>query len=243
MIKDVFICWNKDFKFYFQSKMIYLVLFIYGTMITALTLYASNFVNYSSVNMYQFFRYQPGVLAMIIPALTMRAWADEYKHNTLEILLSQPIDLWAIVIGKFLAAWSVVGIMILMSCGVWLELILVLPLDSGWIAINYAATLLMAGSLCAMASMMSAICYNMIGAFLSSLAVCMLMVTANWSGWVNKILPDNWSVAKVLTAFDFNEQFNKIIMGQVDVATLIYFMLIIGFALWIERVGIEYKRR
>lgn len=242
MIRDIFVCWSKEFKFYFQSKMIYLVLFIYGVMLSALMLYASDFEQYSSVNMYQFFRYQPGLLATVIPALTMRFWADEYKYNTLELLLAQPVNLWAIVGGKFLAVWAVVAIMIFMSCGLWGIMAGILPLDNLWILINYLVTLLMAGSLCAIASMMAAFCYNMVGAFLAAMAMCMLTVMANFGEWISEILPNNWILNKVFIAFDFKTQFDNIIMGQINISALIYFVLIICIALLVTKVVVEYKR-
>ena len=119
MMRDLFVCFSKEFKFYFQSKIVYLLLFVYTAMVSSITLYATDFYVNTSVSMYQFFKFQPGILSMIIPALTMRFWADEYKHNTLEVLLTQPISYWAVVLGKFMAAWIVVGIMLLATFGLW----------------------------------------------------------------------------------------------------------------------------
>ena len=243
LIKDVVNCWGKEFKFYFQSKMIYLILFVYATMSAGFVLYVSDFYENTVANMAQFFIYQPGILATIIPVLTMRLWADEYKYNTLELILTQPISIAAVVLGKFLAAWSVAGIMILSSGGIWVMVAFMVNLDNRWIAINYLITFLMAGSLCALASLIAVFCYNAIAAFLGALALCLLTVMANFSYWIEKIIPDNVILNDLVKSFDFKWQFENMIMGQVGVGGGVYFVLLIVAALWTSLIAVEYKRK
>lgn len=242
MLKDVLICWGKEFRLYFQSRIVYLVLFVYAAMSAAFTFYASDFYNNTTVNLYQFFRFQPGIMATIVPALTMRLWADEYRHNTLEVLLSQPVSYAAVAAGKFLAAWSVAGIMLVSSSGFWLITGMMLPLDNGWIIANYLVAFLMTGSLCAVGAAVSAFCYNALAAFLAALVVCMILAMADFSSWAEKLLPDNLLVMQLSKAFDFGQQYNDLISGQVWFAAVAYFVLLIAAALWISIVAVEYKR-
>ena len=243
MMKNLAICWSKEFKFYFQSKMIYLSVLVYASISATLALYGADFYNVTTINMLQFFLYQPGVLATIVPVLTMRLWADEYKNNTLEVLLSQPISVAEIVGGKFLAAWSVAGIMILSSVGVWLVVSFMVDLDNKWIAINYLITFLGAGSLCALASAVAAFCYNTIAAFLGAMALCMFMVLANFSSWIDELLPNNVMLGNLAKSFDFKWLFDNLIAGQISVAGILYFVIVIAAALWTSLIAVEYKRR
>ncbi len=241
-LRDVLTCWGKEFRLYFQSRIVYLLLFVYAAMAAVFTLYASDFYNNTAVNLYQFFRFQPGIAAMIVPALTMRLWADEYRHNTLEVLLAQPISYAAIATGKFLAAWSIAGIMLVSSAGFWLIVGVMVPLDNGWIAANYLFTFLMAGSLCAVSAAVSAFCYNVLAAFLSSLAVCIVLAAARFSSWAEKFMPDNLLIMQLSKAFDFGQQYNDLISGQARFAAVAYFVLVIGAALWVNIIAVEYKR-
>lgn len=243
MMRDVITCFAKDFKVYFQSKLIYLILFIYVAMMAGLTFFASNFYNGTSLNMYQFFRIQPGILAMIIPALTMRQWADETKFNTLEVLLAQPISYWAVVLGKFLAVWAITGIMLLASTGFWLTVSLITSLDNQWIMTNYLITFLMAGSLSAISLMAAAFCYNALGAFLASLTVCMIVTMAGFSSWLSRLIPDSIWVSQVTKAFDFGAAYDNMIQGQVVLASLFYYVVLAFAALWLSAVAVDYKRR
>lgn len=243
MIKDLLICFHKEFRCYFQNKMIYLVLFVYEAMSAGLVFFGSDLYSNTSENMAQFFIYQSGILATIIPVLTMRLWADEYKHNTLEVILTAPVELWAIVAGKFLAVWAVSGVMILASVVVFAVVALIVPLDVSWVAINYAVTFLMAGGLCALAAMAAAFCYNTIAAFLAGMGLCMLVVMANFESWVSQMLPDSLILGDVAKACDFRWQFENMIMGQIGVPSLVYFAVLIAAALWMSLIAVEYKRR
>ena len=83
LFRTTAVCFYKDFKFYFQSKMIYLIVLIYAALIAGLTFYATDFVAQTDPALRQFFKLQTDILPLFVPALTMRLWADEYKHNTL----------------------------------------------------------------------------------------------------------------------------------------------------------------
>ncbi len=242
MLKKLKICFTKEFNFYFQSKMAYLLFFIYTAMTTSIMFYTSDFYSNTTANFYQFFKLQPGVMAMIIPAITMRLWADEYRNNTLEILLTQPVDYLVVVLGKFLAAWMIVAIMFVFSMGLWLVVSFMVELDNIWILINYVISMLMAGCLCAVSLLVASLCYNMLGAFLIALLACIILTTVSFSGWISNFIPENVFLMRIFIAFDFGVLYNDMILGQINVASLIYFVLIIVLAIWFSVVAVEYKR-
>lgn len=232
----------KDFKFYFQSKMIYLLLFIYVAMCGAITLYASDFFTNTSSNMFQFFRFQPGIFALIIPAVTMRLWADEYKQNTLEVILAQPISYKDIVLGKFFAAWAVVGVMLLASMPFWWTVAVLVDVDNGIILANYFISFLVAGSLCGLSFLVASLCYNMLGAFLLGMVVCSTIISVSFKWIIDKLVPDNAILMNLVNAFNFSMQYNDMINGQISVSSVLYFLLIIVFALVLSVVAVFYKR-
>ena len=240
--KDLLTCFEKDFKFYFQSNLVYLAMLIYLMLSAGLLLYASDFYLNTTANFYQFFKLQPGILAMVIPVLTMRLWADEYKYNTLEILFTQPINTAAAAIGKFLAVWLVVGIMLLSSVGIWLFVGLFTSTDVSWVLVNYGLTFLMAGSLCAVSAAAAAFCYSAPAAFLSATMLCVLLSVTGFGSWIEEILPDSTRLIKLTQAFDFEQQFDELISGKVSLSSIAYFVIIMVTALWTGAAAVEYKR-
>lgn len=242
MLKNILTCFNKDFKFYFQSKMIYLLVAIYGIMLFAFVLYSTDFLSNTTQNLHQFFSMQLAVMSMIIPATTMRAWADEYKHGTLDILFSLPMNKWAIVLGKFLAAWAVCSILVLSTILFCFILSLFVQLSSITIFINYIIILLFCGCLCALSIFASTIFNNMLGAFVMSLAICSLFISMPFEKFVTKIIPDNVFFAHLAASFNFGNIYDIMINGQIYVSSIIYLLLLGTASLWLTTVMVEYKR-
>ena len=242
MLKDIYVCFLKDFRFYFHSKIIYLLLIVYLVMTVAVTVYTTDFYINTYVSLYQFFKFQPGILAMIIPVLTMKFWSDEYKNNTLELLLSQPIDYVSIIVGKFLSSWIVVGIMMIFSMGFYFTLSRFLSLDSGHIITNYFISFLCAGGLCAVSSLAAALTYNAMSAFLLGLAFCLFIVNTSLGFLVKKFLPNNVWIMDAIKYLDFNALFNEMIMGQIGVASVVYFLMLIVMPLWLVVIVVEHNR-
>ena len=242
LFRTTAVCVYKDFKFYYQSKMIYLIVLIYAALIAGLTFYATDFVAQTDPALRQFFKLQTDILPLFVPALTMRLWADEYKHNTLEILLSQPVSWNAFVWGKFLAAWAVTGIMLVSTFGIWLLSAFYVPLDNSWILWSYVMSFLMAGALCAVCSLVASLCYNALGAFIMALGVCCVLVYVRFDSLWENILGEHLIIRNFLGAFDFQKQFFSLIDGQISIAAVSYFVLLIAASLGLSAAAVDYKR-
>lgn len=236
------VCFSKEFKFYFQSKMIYLVVLAYAVLISALTFYATDFLARTDSALRQFFKLQTDILPLFVPALTMRFWADEYKHNTLDILLSQPVPYQALVFGKFLAAWAVTGIMLVSTMGIWIMAGLYISLDNSWILSSYLVSFLMAGSLCALGGFVSALCYNALGAFIAGLGACCVLVYVRFGAVAENLVGDNLILREFLSVFDFQRQFFMLTDGQIAASALGYFGLLSAAFLGLSVWAVEYKR-
>ena len=237
--KDILTFFYKDFKFYFQSKMMYLLVAVYVAMCGAITFYSSDFFANTTPNLYQFFKFQPGVMALIIPAITMRLWADEYKQNTLEVILGQPVSFISIVLGKFLASWGVVGIMLIASMPIWWSVAVFSNIDNHIVIMNYLIVFVMSGSLCALSFLVASLCYNMIGAFLLGCMVCSMLISVSFKWLVNKFVPDNAIFMKVANAFNFSSQYNDMILGQINLSSTLYFVLIMLFGLCLSVIAVD----
>ncbi len=242
MFGDVKIVFRKEFNAYFRNKMIFLLMFVYTTISWGVFFYASDAMVNTTENLYQFFYVQPFLMMFTIPAITMRIWADEYKNNTLEITLSLPVKLSAIIVGKFLAVWSVAGLMLAVSVPGWIVLANILELANFWILLNYVSLFLVGGSLCALGLMAASICYNALGAFLIGMALCLSVVWLPIGKWLIYFMPENMPLIGFVNMFGFMEQYLILVSGQINMASVLLFVLIVSFALIVSDVVVKYKR-
>jgi len=188
------------------------------------------------------FYFQPVVLGMIVPAITMRMWSDEYKHNTLEVLLAQPVRYYLIVAGKFLAVWAVCGVMMLPMVMLWAVIGSVVWIDGLWIVCNLALTMLLAACLIGLGMVAGIFCRNMVGAFVMGLALCAFFVSVPFDWIIAKFVPDNVILARLLSSFNLGQIYESMIGGQIFVSALVYMILMVLAELWIVTTMLEYRR-
>ena len=95
----------KEFAGYFRSGNAYIILGVYALLSFAATFYVGGYFTLDNTSLASFFLYQPEILTVLMPAVTMRSWTDERRHGTVEYLLTQPVDHASAVLAKFAAAW------------------------------------------------------------------------------------------------------------------------------------------
>src|ERR1700712_3127630 len=103
---------KKEFRQFFSNltglMAILLFLLINGLMLFVLP--DSSIFDFGYANMDKFFSLSPWILLLLIPAITMRSFSDEFRTGTYEILETRPLSRWQIVNGKFLGSLMVVVI-------------------------------------------------------------------------------------------------------------------------------------
>jgi ABC-2 type transport system permease protein len=179
----------------------------------------------------------------MIPALAMGLWADERKSGTIELLMTLPIRLRDAVLGKFLAAWVLSGIALLLTFPIWITVNYLGSPDNGVILAAYIGSWLMAGGFLAIGSCMSALTRNAVIAFILTVAICFVFVSSGspivlnaFSGWAPQILLDAIATLSFLTHFD---AINK---GVLDIRDLLFFAAVITAWLLASAIVIEIKK-
>ncbi len=87
--------------------------------------------------MQPFFRWHPWLYLVLIPAISMRLWAEERNSGSIELLMTLPITLWQAVVGKFLAAWCFAGIALALTFPIWITVNYLGSPDNGAIVAAY----------------------------------------------------------------------------------------------------------
>ena len=130
-------------------------MFLFAT--GAFTFYVGDFFRVGRADLQTFFFYHPWLYLFLIPAISMRLWAEERKTGTLELLLTLPVPLWSAILGKYLAAWVFAGIALVLTFPIWISVNFLGDPDNGVILASYVGSFLMAGAYLAIGSAMSAL--------------------------------------------------------------------------------------
>ena len=111
---------RREFSAYFATPIAFVFLIIFLFSIGIFTFYIGNFYNNGAADLSVFFGFHPWLYLFLIPALSMRLWAEEKRSGSIELLLTLPLPVWATVLGKFLAAWVFAGLALALTFPVWI---------------------------------------------------------------------------------------------------------------------------
>ncbi len=190
-----------------------------------------------------FFMYHPWLYLFLIPAISMRLWAEERRQGTLELLLTLPIPLWTAVLGKFLAAWAFTSIALTLTFPLWITINYLGDPDNGAIAAGYIGSLLMAGAYLAIGSCISALTRNQVIAFVLTVVACFLFMLPGLTGVgasLSGLLPQ--SAIDTVSSFSFLMRFESISKGVIDLRDVVFFLSVIAIFLFGTAAAVEAKK-
>jgi ABC-2 type transport system permease protein len=191
-----------------------------------------------------YFQFHPWLYLIFMPALAMRAWADETRSGTLETLLAIPVPTMALVIGKFMAAWTVAGIALILSFPLWISLSWLGLVDHGATLATYFGSFLMAGVYLAVGTALSAANSNQVVAFVLGVLVAFVFTAAGLP-----IVGDTLeglmgqTAGQALASFSILDQFDGLNRGVIEGRALVFFASFIAAWLSVTTLLIDAKRR
>jgi ABC-2 type transport system permease protein len=234
---------RRELASYFATPLAYIFIVIFLVLAGALTFFVGSFFERGQADLQPFFNFHPWLYLVLIPALGMRLWAEERKSGTIELLLTLPIPIGAVVVGKFLAAWAFAGIALILTFPFWVTVAWLGHPDNGVILASYVGSFLMAGGFLAIGSCLSALTKNQVIAFVVTAAICFLF-TVSGSTIVLGLL-QNWapeSLISTIGSFSFLTHFQSIIKGVIDLRDAVFFASVIGAFLLANVVLVDLKK-
>ncbi|KMP12662.1 hypothetical protein UR09_00730 [Candidatus Nitromaritima sp. SCGC AAA799-A02] len=177
------------------------------------------------------------ILLLIIPLITMKSFAEEKKSKTFALLLSSPIHLREIILGKFLACMAVVGVMLLLSTYSVGYLVLVGQPEIGPILTGYLGILLMTGCYVSMGLFASSLTDNQIVAAVISFGLALFVWVIGWGAQTAGA--ELGQVLEYLSLITHLEHFLK---GLMDTSDLAYYLSFILFGLFLTHRVLESSR-
>lgn len=228
---------KKEFNSFFASPIAYLVIGVF-LLVNGLFLWVFkdnfNILNAGFADLNSFFYLAPWLFLFLIPAITMKSFADEFNSGTIEILKTKPLTDWQIVLGKFFAALLLV-IIALMPTLTYAYTVYQLGspignLDIGSTIGSYLGLLFLASTYTAVGLFTSTLSNNQIVAFIVSIFITFALFYG-----FDAIGSSLGNSGYALQQFGINEHFKSISRGVVDTRDLIYFISVTFFFLFITK--------
>lgn len=217
---------RRELRSYFVTPVAYVFLVIFLVLAGILTFYAGDFYERGQADLQPFFVMHPWLYLILVPAITMRMWAEEAKGGTLELLLTLPLTLWQAMLGKFLAAWLFIGLALVLTFPIWITVNYLGSPDNGVILAGYLGSWLMAGTFIAIGACLSALTRSQVVAFILTALVCVLLILIGQPqvlDFFSGALPRK--LINAVAHLSMLRHFEAIARGVLDVRDLLYFLL------------------
>ncbi|MFW6413428.1 MAG: ABC transporter permease [Oceanicaulis sp.] len=234
---------RRELAAYFETPLAWVFLVVFSLAAPSFAWRVGGLFETGRADLAPLFDYMPWLLLVLMPALAMRAWAEERDRGTLETLLSAPIPLWASALGKFLAAWTVAGVAIALTFPMWIAINYLGEPDNAATATAYVGALLLAGGYLALGHAVSASTSNQVIAFVLGAAACFLITVAGLPFVLDALaqrLPG--AAAEALAELSALARFESLRRGVLSLRDVLYFLTLIAFGLSIAMTLIDARR-
>jgi ABC-2 type transport system permease protein len=228
---------------YFTSPIAYVFLVIFLLLTGFFTFTVGNFFERGEASLVSFFTWHPWLYLFLVPAVGMRLWSEERRLGTMELLLTMPITAWQAIVGKFLASWLFLALALALTFPVWITVNWLGSPDNGIIAAGYVGSLMLSGAYLAISCMTSALTRNQVISFIVSVVICLFLILAGYTPVTDLLVRfANPVVVDVIAAFSVMTHFEGFQRGVLDLRDVVFFVSVIGFALFTTGVIIRNQR-
>src|ERR1017187_4811344 len=161
-MSKIFVVFHRRLRSYFPTLLAYVFIVIFLSLAAVCPFQVGGFFERGQADLQPFFRWHPWLYLVLIPAISMRLWAEERNSGSIELLMTLPITLWQAVVGKFLAAWCFAGIALALTFPIWITINYLGKPDNGAILAAYVGSFLMAGGFLSIGMCLSATTRNQV---------------------------------------------------------------------------------
>lgn len=233
----------REFGGYFATPLAFVFIIVFLLANGLATFYLGAYFSMGQADLTSFFMFHPWLYLFFLPAISMRLWAEERRNGSIELLLTLPVPLTAVVIGKYLAALAFSALALALTFPIWLTVNFLGDPDNGVILASYLGSLMLAGGYLAIGSCLSALTRNQVIAFVISVVACFLftisgapLVLEVFDGWAPQALIETLATFSLLT------HFRAITGGVIDARDVMFFASLIGVFLTATIIVVDMKK-
>jgi len=213
---------KRELRSAFNSPIAYVVVIFTLVFTSVWFFFVKQFFAQDEATLRDYFGVFPTAFVLLIPALTMRSWAEERKLGTDELLLTLPVRDSALVVGKYSSGLVLLLIILILTIPIPLMLMPFGHFERGQIVGEYLGVFFLGAASLAVGNFISAISTNQTTAFL---ATVFLLLVFTFVGELSKILPLSDELSSVLTYLSIDYHFQSFRKGLFDTRDALYFVL------------------
>lgn len=234
---------KRELSGYFGSPVAYVFIVIFLLLIGFFTFYISGFFEVGQADLRGFFQWHPWIFMFLVPSVAMRLWAEERRLGTIELLLTLPVSIFDVIIGKFLAAWIFIGVALFLTFPMVITVAYLGDPDMGAIFCGYFGSFLMAGSFLSVGSMTSALTRSQVISFILAVVASLFFIMAGFSPVASAI--SGWAplwLLNFVSELGFITHFTSIARGVLDFRDVFYFISFMVFMIILNGVILENRK-
>jgi ABC-2 type transport system permease protein len=242
-MRNVGIIMRRELASYFATPLAYVFIVIFLLLANYLAFFLGSFYERGQSDLDSLFGFIPWLYLFLIPALSMKLWAEERNSGSIELLMTQPVTIWEAVLGKFFAAWIFTALALVLTFPLWITVNYLGRPDNGAILAAYLGSLLLGGGFLAVGSCMSALTRSQVIAFILAVVACFVLVVIGFPGLID--LFRSWAppaLTDALVSLSFLGHFDSIRKGVIDARDLLYFAMLISFFLLATAIALELRK-
>lgn len=229
---------TREFKSYFNSLMAYFFIVVFLGVVNFMFIWFV-LIPSGQARMQEYFEFFIWGMWILVPAITMRVWAEEKKMGTLELLLTMPVKDHEAVLGKFLAALAFLAFVLVLSLPIPLSVAYLGDPDPGPIIGGYVGLLLLGGSFVAIGAAVSSMTENQFIAFLVTVLICVALLAVEE---LFTYMPLWAPLAFMVQFLDVGHHFDSIGRGVIDSRDIIFYLSVIAFFLFLNIRNVESRK-
>lgn len=242
-VAGVAVVWSRETAAYFDSSIAYVYAAVF--LLLSHAIFMNSFFLESVLEMDAYFRTLPFLLALFVPAITMRSWAEERSRGTFELITTLPLRSFEIVLGKYLAALVFYLAVLAGSLPIVVMLVWLGAPDLGLIASSYLGAVMLGGFFLALGLFISGLTREQIVAFVVSTFACALLVLTGQDTVVEVLdgLAPQWQIGTWLyESVSVLPHYESFCRGVVSAASVGYFVLTTAFFLLMNELTLKLAR-
>jgi len=239
-MKQTFSITRKELDAYFSSPMalIFVGVFLAVTLFTFF--WIDGFWARGTADVRSLFRWMPLLMIFLVATLTMRQWSEEQQTGTLEVLLTMPIRIPQLVLGKFLAVLVMVAVALLLTLFLPITIATLGSLDWGPVVGGYLAAVLMASAYIAVGLFVSSRTDNQIVALILTVLVCGVLHLIGSPTLTDFI--GSSRISEILRTLSTSSRFQSIERGVIDLRDLLYYLTVAFIFLTLNVLSLDMRR-
>jgi ABC-2 type transport system permease protein len=226
---------GKELKDFFISPIAYIVIAVF--LLVTGWLFFSTFFVFNQADLRNFFNLLPMTFAFVVPAITMRLFAEELNTGSYETLLTLPVTFRDIILGKFLAGVVFVGAILVPTLSYPLFISGMGELDWGPVVGGYAGAIMLGAAFTAIGLFASALTRNQIIAFILGAVICFVLTTVD-----RMLFFFPGPILNIVNYIGASSHFQNVAKGIIDSRDVLYFLSLVFLGLYAAHLVMQEKK-